>query len=270
MSSAEETTVAIVIPCYGQSVYLPAAIESALVQTRVADEIIVVDDGGDEDLLPMVSKRAGVRLIRQENRGLAAARNFGLARARSDKIIFLDADDELLPDAIRLGLECFRDHPDAAFVYGAFEEDSTDGRSVRFTRMKDRLDLIRCNWVAMIATVMFDRAKLLASGGFDETLAMSEDWDAYLRLTRRHHFASHDLPVAYYRKHDQSMSADVPALRRWTDEVRNRERLRGLDRNELRAWREGAQVWDFYYGPSDEPSVLRRAHRKLSRILLGA
>ena len=268
MTSAERTTVAAVIPCFEQAGSLPAAIESVLVQTRSADEIIVVDDGGADDLEAVVSVYPSVRLLRQDNRGLAAARNAGLREATSEKILFLDADDEILPDAVACGLRCFGAHSDAAFVYGGFEEDGPRGRTIRAARPMDRTDLLRCNWVAMIATVLFDRAKLLEAGGFDETLRMCEDWDAYLRLSREHPFAAYDRIVAIYRKHEASMSADPGALRGWIDEVRSRERARGLTAVELRAWREGERVWDLYYGRAHR-WPLKRAARKVSRALLG-
>jgi hypothetical protein len=139
----------------------------------------------------------------------------------------------------------------------------------RFTPMNDRLDLVRCNWVAMIGAVVFDREKLRGCGGFDESLGMCEDWDAYLRLSRDHGFASHDQTVALYRKHDKNMSADVGKLRYWIDRVRELERARGLDGTELRAWREGERVWDSYYGPRGGASLAYRARRKLARLLAG-
>jgi glycosyltransferase involved in cell wall biosynthesis len=267
VETAEASTVAVVIPCFGQAQFLAAAIESTLDQSQPAAEIIVVDDGDEDDLSQIVGRYSGVRLVRQQNRGLAAARNLGLHDAGSEKIIFLDADDRLLPSAIRAGLDCFREHPEAAFIYGPFQE-MVSGRTLsRFTRMNDRLDLVQCNWVAMIGAVMFDREKLQSCGGFDESLGMCEDWDAYLRLSRDHCFASHNQTVAVYRKHDTSMSADVRALRSWIEVVRERERTRGLDERELQAWHEGERVWDFYYGPKGGASVAYRARRKLSRLL---
>jgi len=113
-------SVAIVIPCYRQKRFLEAAISSALQQTIPPAEVIVVDDGSDEDL-SNIADRHGVRLLRQENRGLAGARNTGLRAAASDRIVFLDADDKLRPEAIAAGLACFREHPGVAFVYGGFE-----------------------------------------------------------------------------------------------------------------------------------------------------
>jgi glycosyltransferase involved in cell wall biosynthesis len=266
---APQSSVAIVIPCFEHGRFLEAAVRSALDQAQPAAEVIVVDDGGSEDLAAILTPFQDVRLIRQDNRGLAAARNRGLREATSDKIIFLDADDELLPDAIAAGSRCFAAHPDAGFVYGGFKEIRADHSQVRLVSMRDRRDLVRCNWVAMIASAMFDRKKLLQARGFDESLEMCEDWDAYLRLSRVHPFASHDELVAVYHRHGSNMSDDVSQLRLWVDEVRDRERERGLSRIEQRAWRQGAHVRDYFYGAGRERSLFERAQGKLSRLLMG-
>lgn len=264
-----QTSAAIVIPCFEHGRFLEAAVRSALDQAQPAAEVIVVDDGGSEDLAAILTPFPEVRLIRQDNRGLAAARNHGLREATSDKIIFLDADDELLPNAIAAGLGCFASHPDAGFVYGGFKEVRAGHSQARLVGMRGRRDLVRCNSVAMIASAIFDRKKLLQAGGFDESLGMCEDWDAYLRLSRNHEFASHGEIVAVYHRHGSNMSDDLPQLRRWVDEVRDRERQRGLSRSEQRAWRQGAHVRDYFYGAGRERSLFERAQGKLSRLLMG-
>lgn len=260
-------TVAIVIPCYEQKPFLATAIASAVRQTVCADSIIVVDDGSTEDLSDVVSTFARVTLIRQENRGLASARNTGLKAAETDKIIFLDADDRLLPGAVAAGLACFRRHLEAGFVYGAFEEIRGTSKSRAFCRVTTHLDLVRCNWIGMIATVMFNRKKLLDEGGFDESLGMTEDWDAYLRLSRRHPFAAHSKAVAQYLKHDGNMSNDLSKLNYWIEAVRAKEWERGLDDAGQRAWYDGIELWRETLDPVPKPrtSLFARIVRKIAR-----
>ncbi|MEG3768085.1 glycosyltransferase family A protein, partial [Alteromonas sp. 14N.309.X.WAT.G.H12] len=93
--------VTVVIPCFQQQEYLSRALTSLDHQTYHNIEVIVVDDGSE---LPIVvpNCRSSVQLIRQENLGLSAARNAGLAAAKGEYIKFLDADDELMPPCIEL------------------------------------------------------------------------------------------------------------------------------------------------------------------------
>ena len=267
MTVAPRPTVAIVIPCYGQGEFLAGAIESALDQSTGPDEVIVVDDGGEEDLAGIVSRYPAVRLLRQENKGLAAARNRGLREAKADKLIFLDADDRLLPNAVSAGLDCFAAHPEAAFVYGAHQEVRGETRKLCIGRAATRADLVRFNCIGMIASAMFDRHALASEGGFDESLGMCEDWDAFLRLSRTCSFAAHDQLVASYFKHSGNMSNNARRLRSWIETVRNRERKRGLTEDELRAWREGAALWDASYPQSTPAQLTRRAVRKIGRTV---
>lgn len=266
-----EPTVAVVIPCFAQARFLGGAIESVAAQSRAADEVIVVDDGGDEDLQDIVGNYSGVKLLQQDNRGLASARNLGLREAAADTIVFLDADDRLLPGAVEAGLRCSCEHPEAVFIYGAHEELREGARKECFTPAAARSDLVRFNCVGMIGAAMFDRSALLSIGGFDESLGMCEDWDAFLRLSRSGSFAVHDEPVAVYVKHAGNMSNDVRALRHWIGMVRDRERARGLTADEQRSWRAGAAAWDAAYPEFTPAHLARRLVRKAARGLsLGA
>jgi glycosyltransferase involved in cell wall biosynthesis len=268
MAASQNAGVAVVIPCFNHKRFLAGAIDSALAQTVAASEIIVVDDGSTESIDAVVSGYSGAILIRQDNRGLAGARNVGLKAAASDKIVFLDADDRLLPDAIATGLDRFMQFPDAAFVYGAHRIVAGDTIRRTYFPVSSHRELVRCNWVGMIGTVMFDRAMLLEIGGFDESLGMCEDWDAYLRLSRAHPFASHDHVVADYVKHEGNASNDLHRLWKWIEVVRTREWERGLDPEDQLAWREGGTVWERMLGPDpakERPAV--RAGRRVARTL---
>ena len=253
--------VAVVIPCFRQKRFLPRAIASAIEQSVPPAEIIVVDDGSGEDLSSITASFEGVKLICQENRGLAGARNTGLASAATEKIIFLDADDLLLPCAIDTGLKCFVDHPNAAFVYGGFQIATRHSSEVEFTPVATHNDLVRTNWIGMIATVMFDRSKLEACGGFDETLGMCEDWDAYLRLSRKLPFAAHPNIVAVYVRHAANASNNRHELRKWIAAVRAKEWERGLGPEGQKAWREGEELWRLRVPDPPRASLMRRLLR---------
>jgi glycosyltransferase involved in cell wall biosynthesis len=266
--ASERPSVAIVVPCFNQHRFLAGAIESAIAQTVAPVDIIVVDDGSTEDVRPITSRYAPVTLIRQDNRGLAGARNGGLRAATSDKLVFLDADDRLLPNAIAAGLECYAANPDAAFVYGAHRIVRGDEVTPTYFPVSSYRDLIQCNWVGMVAAAMFDRARLLEIGGFDESLAMCEDWDAYLRLSRGFAFASHDHLVADYVRHGCNASNDLRQLWKWIEVVRAKELARGLGAEDWLAWREGEAVWERMLGPDPRRAGMAgRAVGKVARML---
>src|ERR671916_3003782 len=100
--------VSVVIPCYNQAHFLGEAIESVLSQTYEEFELIVVDDGSKDDTEELASSYAAedarVRLIRQQNRGLAGARNRGLSESSGEYVVFLDSDDRLLEEALAVGV----------------------------------------------------------------------------------------------------------------------------------------------------------------------
>ena len=126
-SEKKEALVSVIIPCYRQADFLPQALESALAQTHCETEIIVVDDGSPDNTAEVVARYPGVRYLRQENRGLAGARNGGFRVSKGEYVLFLDADDRLTPNAVEAHLSCFAKHPEAGFVVGDIDNIALDG-----------------------------------------------------------------------------------------------------------------------------------------------
>ena len=245
--------VAVVVTTYNHAHFLREALESVMRQTLSAVEIIVVDDGSQDDPAAVVAGFGRVHLLRQANQGLSAARNSGLRQASADYIVFLDADDVLTPNAIEAGRACLLGHADAGFVYGAHcrVDDRLrplDGPRYTAVGTEPYLDFLTGNLVGMHATVLYDRHRLLAAGGFDPNLRRCEDYDAYLRLSRRHKVASHPAVVALYRIHGRNMSSDSHEMLRWVEHVRALAYRRGSRTDaERRAWVRGRRVWRDYY-----------------------
>ncbi len=90
-------------------------------------ECIVVDDGSTDGTAALAST-LGVTLIRQANSGVSVSRNAGLAAAHGDLVVFLDADDELLPEGLALEVEALASNPQAAAVVGRCEAMDDEGR----------------------------------------------------------------------------------------------------------------------------------------------
>src|SRR5579884_658579 len=90
----QQARVSVVLPCFNAARFLPAALDSALSQTYLPFEVILVDDGSTDDSVAIAESYGPlVRVIRQTNQGESVARNRGLDAARGDLVAFLDADD---------------------------------------------------------------------------------------------------------------------------------------------------------------------------------
>jgi len=204
--------VSIIIPCYNQGHFLGEAIESVLRQTYRHFEVIVVDDGSTDDTAEVAARYRQVRCIRQENEGVSAARNTGLGESRGRYVVFLDADDRLLPNALELGVDCLRACPDCAFVFGQRRYIETDGSPLPTSEQpcvdtEHYVALLR--WCFMsVGAEIFRRSVLESVGGFNVALPASEDYELYLRIARTHPIRCHSNVVVECRKHGQNVSRD--------------------------------------------------------------
>ena len=114
-------SVSVVIPCYNQGRFLAEAVASAAAQGELVSEIVVVDDGSTDETPAVATRDGSVTYIHQERQGLSGARNSGWRASSGSYVVFLDADDRLLPGAIEAGIEAFGRWPQAAFVFGHYE-----------------------------------------------------------------------------------------------------------------------------------------------------
>src|SRR6266849_2125713 len=106
-------TVTTIIPAYKAAKTIGRALESVFAQTRLPDEILVVDDGSPDDLAGAVASYGSrIRLIRKPNGGAASARNRGIDEAQGDLIAFLDADDTWESTKLERHLQVFQRHPE--------------------------------------------------------------------------------------------------------------------------------------------------------------
>lgn len=244
-------SVAVVITTYDHAHYLADALASVARQSVRPDEVIVIDDGSHDDP-GRVATAFGAQFVRQDNAGLAAARNRGLAAAGADYVVFLDADDRLAPRALELGLACHAANPGCGMVYGAHRRVDAALAPIGpplYTPCgpSPYEALLRGNVIGSCGTVMFDRRKLAAAGGFDAGLRRCEDYDAYFRLARAHPVASHSAVVADYRIHGGNMSAAPADMLDWALRVHARHAPVEADRAARAAFRAGRRRWKLAY-----------------------
>jgi glycosyltransferase involved in cell wall biosynthesis len=198
----DEPHVSILIPCFNYGRFLPDAIESALEQTHVPLEVIVIDDGSTDDSYEVASRFVpGVEVLTQPNMGLVAVLNRGLQKATGEYFVILSADDSLRPSYVETLLTALLRQPGAAYAYSAMEYFGARSGAFPAKPFSPAL-LLAGNYVN--ATALTRRADALAVGGFHSNPENAwEDWDFWLRLleTGRYGVAVSE-PLLRYRRHE--------------------------------------------------------------------
>lgn len=202
--------VSIIMPCFNASEHLDRSVGSVLAQTRLDWELIVVDDGSNDDtwnrLEQLAQQDVRVRPIRQANAGAAAARNRGLGSARGDYIAFLDSDDTWHPEFLASLMESLQQVPEASIAYCGWQNIGLGGgRDAPYVPPdyeagdKTGSMLRACPWPIHAALV---RADLVHQAkGFDESLSSCMDYDLWLRLATAHRVVRVPRVLAHYHHH---------------------------------------------------------------------
>ena len=240
--------VSIIIPCYRQEAYLGEAVRSALDQTYPHLEIIVVDDGSPGDVAGVVAPFPGVKLIRLFNSGAAVARNRGMAEAAGSYLLFLDADDRLLPDAVARQLAVLRSRPELAFVSGQVQVIDGAGRLIEIPPFQEvQADhfrvLLGSNYIWTPGVVLYRRSVFENGQAFDTSAGGSADYELNIRLARQHPVAAINEVVLEYRVHEENMSANAALMLR--SGIKVRRALYPFVRHDpalRKAWKQGIKA----------------------------
>jgi glycosyltransferase involved in cell wall biosynthesis len=214
--------VSVIIPTYNRAHFVREAIDSALAQTLPAAEVIVVDDGSSDDTPSTLAGYGNrIRAVRQQNGGVAAARNRGAALASGDLLAFLDADDVWLPHKLARQVQRFQSEPGIGLVHCGVVDVDKGG-----TALGEHRDGME-GWVAseMLlfqrpvilgggSTGVVSRAAFEAVGGFDPHLPPSEDWDLCYRVACRYKVGFVPEVLVQYRLHGQNSHLNVRATER--------------------------------------------------------
>lgn len=192
--------VSIIITNYNYGRYLAEAIESALAQTWQDREILFIDDGSTDDSVD-IARRYPITVLTQKNSGVCIARNNALSLARGEYVMFLDADDRLVPTAVERMLERLRHAPsDVGYVYGQMAYFGVK-TGVFASQPFNPRELAKANFIC--ATTLLRKQVIIDAGGYDDGFRMlREDWELYLRLWSRG-YRGEFLPevILEYRKH---------------------------------------------------------------------
>jgi glycosyltransferase involved in cell wall biosynthesis len=230
--------ISVIIPAYNYGRFISQAIESVRVQTYANWECIVVDDGSSDNTQQVVAHSVGkdgrFRYVRQENAGLAAARNTGIAHSKGDYVQFLDADDLLESRKLERQIEFLKQHNDVDIVYGdvryfrtgnpeqlLFSQSGENAPWVVPLSAKGKdvlLTLLKNNFM-VVSSPLLRRSVVTDVGLFDGGVKGVEDWDYWLRCAirdKRFHFQDTEDSRTLIRIHPNSMSTDARLMLRST------------------------------------------------------
>ena len=235
--------VSVILPTYNRANYIKDAIESVLNQTYRNIELIIIDDGSTDNTQAVIEpylKDNRIRYIRRENSGAAAARNKGLALKTGKYVAFIDSDDIWEKDKLEIQLAVMNSIPDAAIVFSDFSAKRQDGLIEKshirtyftvldtyklsyddvFSHRNTLKNGEKVYWgniyntmifgnIILTSTTLFRQDVFNTEGIFDTNYTTLEDYDLFLRLTKRFTAAFIDKPLICYRYSEKQLSGDL-------------------------------------------------------------
>ena len=212
--------VSVIVPAYNAAATIMQTLESLLAQRSPAWEAVVIDDGSTDDTAVIVNKVAAadarIRLISQPNGGVSVARNTGIREARYDWLLFLDADDWILPTYLERMTAVLADQPDLDVVHCGSTRVTPDGiwlETECAIDAPDMFDTFARMSAFPIHACIARRSLINEVGGFEVDMTMCEDWDLWQRVARAGaRFGAVPDVLAFYRMRPQSASTDGVAM----------------------------------------------------------
>ncbi|MBT2969563.1 MAG: glycosyl transferase [gamma proteobacterium symbiont of Ctena orbiculata] len=228
-------SVSVVIPTHNRAHTLPRALDSVLAQSHQPLEIIVVDDGSDDETAELMEDHYGCcDYLRQANQGVSSARNLGIEKARGEWIALLDSDDRWLPNKLQLQLEALAGAPRYRLCH---TDEFWIRKGVRVNQMLKHAKsggriFQRCLPLCVISpsSVILHHTLFEEFGLFDTELPACEDYDLWLRICAGEEVLFIDRPlIEKYGGHDDQLSR-----RHWgMDRFRVHALMKLLDQQQL-------------------------------------
>jgi glycosyltransferase involved in cell wall biosynthesis len=198
MSHGSDPVVSVVIPCHNYARYLPEAVSSVVAQTFRTWELVIVDDGSTDDTVEVAEDLIArhpdrcIRLLRQDNAGVSAARNTGIAAAAGRYILPLDADDVIAPTMLEKTVAVLDGNPGIAIASTdvfTFTDDDLPPQVMPLPAYSRELLLQR---LIMFYCSLYRREAWQTVGGYDESMRAGEDWDFWVGCVE-HGFDAHHI-----------------------------------------------------------------------------
>jgi glycosyltransferase involved in cell wall biosynthesis len=219
--------VSVIVPAFNRVKYLREAVESVLSQTHTDWELVIADDGSDDETRAYLSRLTDPRirtLWLRHGGNPAAARNAAIREARGRYLAFLDSDDAWLPEKLQRQIDLMRQRPDRRWSYtrdAPFDERGQpfhDDRIKRWVPYEGKIveALLKIDAVVSTASVVAERSLVEEAGGFDEGQRFGEDYDLWLRLAMLSEVSVSSEALVRIRVHTDNYGSDrIAAYRGW-------------------------------------------------------
>lgn len=212
--------VSVVVPAHNAAKTLGATLQSLLDQTVSGWEVIVVDDGSQDDTAKIAAAFAHqdsrIRVVSQPQGGVCAARNAGIEQAQFEWLLFLDADDWLAPVYLERMTHLLVANPHLDAVYCGWVRVTPDGTCLEkklWHQSGDLFDALARFCPFAIHACVVRRSIVQTVGAFDQSLRTCEEWDLWQRIARTDaQFGQVSEGLAFYRMSQNSLSADAVQL----------------------------------------------------------
>lgn len=240
----------VIIPTFNRSSTLSRAIESVIAQTYKDFNLYIIDDGSTDNTKDIVTPylvEKNIHYLYQKNKGVSAARNFGIKNSSSPWISFLDSDDEWLPHKLETQINFHKNNPKYNFIHSN-EIWIRNGKRVnapkRFDKSSDNIferSLATC--LISPSTVLMKRSLGELFNFFDETFTICEDYDLWLKILLKEEVGFvPDFLINKYGGHEDQLSTMYNAMDLW----RIQSLLNLLDRNDIEIAKKGLvqkEIW---------------------------
>lgn len=211
--------ISVVIPAYNVERTLQETVESVQKQTFRDFELIIINDGSTDQTLRIAQSFSDPRIktFSYKNGGLPVARNRGIEQATGEFISFIDADDLWTQDKLERQLAALKAEPEVDVAYSWIQSIDEQGHLLHqyhpvFFAGNVYAEILVNNFIANGSNILARREAILAVEGFDPTLRACEDWDFYIRLAAKYHFAVVPDWQIFYRQSSTAMTSKVEVM----------------------------------------------------------
>ncbi|MFG3453708.1 glycosyltransferase family 2 protein [Stutzerimonas stutzeri] len=216
--TSSEMLISVIIPAYNYAQTLPRAVDSVMAQLDEAfAELIVIDDGSSDNTPQVIEtllarQPARFRALRKENGGSASVRNRGICEARGSYLVFLDADDEMAPGALKALVQHIEQHPETRMVIGGHDAVLSNGKRRSYTPPalpESRLDRLRGylldKRIALSNGACAMHREVFSRGEYPEQFRSAEDIPVFSQVLAFYPCTVLAQSLAVIHKHDDSL-----------------------------------------------------------------